>query len=267
MRLAWEFLKRDALIAVSYRTAFVTQLVGNIVVLAVFYFIGKMFEGVEIEALGRYGGNYAAFLLIGIALTDSLGVSVSTFAAQIREGQMTGALEATLMSPVRLWRILIYSSLWSYCLSALRFALYLALGLLFFSVDLEQANLGASLVVFALTVFSFAGLGMIWASVVMLVKRGEAIMNMLGGAFLLLGGVMFPVSVLPDWLQMLSNLIPLTYGLEGMRLALLQGHGIHQIIDLILVLGSFSVLLISLGIASFNGSVWLVKDRGSLTQF
>ena len=267
MNLAWAFLKRDVLIAVSYRTAFVTQLVGNIVVLAVFYFIGKMFEGADIVALDRYGGNYAAFLLIGIALTDSLGVSVSTFAAQIREGQMTGALEATMMSPVRLWRILIYSSLWSYCLSAFRFALYLALGLLFFSVDLEQADLWAGLTVFILTVFSFAGLGMIWASVVMLVKRGDAIMSLLGGAFFLLGGVMFPIEVLPEWMQMLSSAIPLTYGLEGMRLALLQGYGIAQILDQIIILGIFSFILITVGIISFNGSVWLVKDRGSLTQF
>lgn len=267
MNLAWEFLKRDALIAISYRTAFVTQLAGNIVVLAVFYFIGKMFEGVDIDSLQQYGGNYAAFLLIGIALTDSLGVSVSTFAAQIREGQMTGALEATLMSPVRLWKILLYSSLWSYCLSALRFSLYLALGLLFFSVDLEQADLGAGLLVFLLTVFSFAGLGMIWASVVMLVKRGEAMMNLLGGAFLLFGGVMFPVAVLPEWMQAFSSLIPLTYGLDGMRLALLQGFGIPAIADQVLILGIFSVLLITIGIICFNGAVWLVKHRGSLTQF
>lgn len=267
MNLAWEFLKRDALIAISYRTAFVTQLVGNLLILAVFYFIGKLFEGAEIESLGRYGGNYAAFLLIGIALTDSLGVSVSTFAAQIREGQMTGALEATLMSPVKLWRILVYSSLWSYILSALRFVLYLALGLLFFSVDLEQADLGASLLVFALTVFAFAGLGMIWASIVMLVKRGEAILNLLGGAFMLLGGVMFPIAVLPQWLQFFSSLIPLTYGLEGMRLALLQGYGITQLVDTIFALGVFAVVLITLGLMSFNASVWLVKERGSLTQF
>jgi ABC-2 type transport system permease protein len=267
MSLAWEFLKRDALIAISYRTAFVTQLVGNLLILAIFYFIGQLFADANIASLERYGGNYAAFLLIGIALTDSLGVSVSTFAAQIREGQMTGALEATMMSPVKLWRILIYSSLWSYCLTALRFGLYLTLGLLFFSVDLEKADLGASLLVFILTVFAFAGLGMIWASMVMLVKRGEAMINLLGGAFMLLGGVMFPISVLPGWMQSLSTLIPLTYGLEGMRLALLQGYGISQLMQPILVLAGFSVVLILSGIACFNGAVWLVKERGSLTQF
>ncbi len=267
MRLAWEFLKRDALIAVSYRTAFATQLVGNVVVLAVFYYIGRMFEGAHVPALERYGGNYAAFLLIGIAFTDSLGVSVSTFAAQIREGQMTGALEATLMSPVSVGRILVYSSLWSYCLSAFRFVLYLALGLLFFSVDLEHAQLGAGLVVFVLTVVSFAGVGMIWASIVMLVKRGESIMNLLGGSFLLLGGVMFPVSVLPPWLQALSKLLPLTYGLEGMRLALLQGRPLAELWDTVAILLGFAVVLVGLGLVGFSAAVRLVKERGSLTQF
>ncbi len=92
-------------------------------------------------------------------------------------------------------------------------------------------------------------------------------MNLLGGAFLLLGGVMFPIEVLPEWMQTLSNFIPLTYGLEGMRLALLQGYGIDQIINQIMILGVFSLVLITVGIFSFNWSVWLVKDRGSLTQF
>lgn len=267
MSLVWEFLKRDFLTALSYRTAFVTQLLGNIVILAMFYYIGKMFEGADIGALERYGGNYAAFLLIGIAFTDALGVSVNTFAGQIREGQMTGALEATLMSPVKLWRILVYSSVWSYCLTAFRFTLYLLLGLIFFSVDLQKANLGAGLLVFFLTVVSFAGLGMIWAAAVMLVKRGEAVMNLLGGIFILLGGVMFPVTVMPNWLQTLSNFIPLTYGLDGMRLTLLQGYTLAQVSDLIVILIAFSIGLVFAGLIAFNGAVWLVKERGSLTQF
>jgi hypothetical protein len=52
-----------------------------------------------------------------------------------------------------------------------------------------------------------------------------------------------------------------------MRLALLQGYGISQLMQPILVLAGFSVVLILSGIACFNGAVWLVKERGSLTQF
>lgn len=85
MRLAWAFFKRDALIATSYRTAFAVQLLGNIVILGVFYFVGRTLRGAEIPALARYGGSYLAFLLIGVALTDCVGVSLTTFAKQIRK--------------------------------------------------------------------------------------------------------------------------------------------------------------------------------------
>ena len=242
MSLAWEFLKRDALIAVSYRTAFAVQLLGNFVTLAVFYYMGQMFADTEIVSLERYGGSYAAFLIIGVALADSLSVSISTFAAQIREGQMTGALEATLMAPVPVSRVLVYSSLWSYCLSGFRFLLYLLLGLVFFSVDMQQADLVSAIVVFLLTVVAFAGMGMLWASVVMLVKRGEAVMTLAGSALFLLSGVMFPISMLPSWLQFFSKLIPLTYGLDGMRLALLQGYGVAQLSEVIGILVVFAVV-------------------------
>jgi len=266
MSLAWMFFKRDAIVAMSYRTSFVVTLLGNFVLLIVCYFVGQMVGDKPIPALESYGGNFLAFLLIGIALSDSVAISVTTFAAQIREGQTTGSLEATLMSPVKLPLILLYSSLWSYFLSAFRFALYLGIGLLI-DVGFQDADLLAAVTVFFLTVIAFAGFGMLWASVVMLVKRGDSIMSLAGSLMILLSGVIFPVSMLPGWMSSLAEFIPLTHGLEGMRLALLQGKGLGDILDVILKLMVFSGIFLSAGVLAFNGSVWLAKDRGSLSQF
>src|SRR5262245_1270689 len=116
-RVAWEFFRRDATIALSYRFSFLVQLLGNFLVLGLFYFIGKTVGPQKIPALEPFGGSFLAFLLIGIALGDSVGVSLTTFAAQIREGQLTGTLEATLMSAVPLPLILLFSSLWNYFFS------------------------------------------------------------------------------------------------------------------------------------------------------
>ena len=267
MRLAWEFLKRDALIAVSYRVAFAVQLMGNMFVLVVFYYIGKTIGDQAIPSLDRYGGSYLAFLLIGIALTDCVTVSLTTFATQIREGQMTGTLEAMLMSPVRLPVILIYSSLWAYCYSAVRFVLYLGLGMIFYNVSMAKANLLSALVVFFLTVLSFAGVGMLWAGIVMLVKRGEAIMAAGGYLVVLLGGVLFPVTVLPAWIQGLAALMPLTYALEGMRLALLKGYSLGDLAGTVFILGIFAVILLSLGMMTFSITVRSAKKWGSLIQY
>lgn len=267
MSLAWAFFKRDAVIAMSYRTSFTVTMLGNLVILVVCYYIGEMLGEQEIPALQRYGGSYLAFLLIGIALTDSVGISLTTFANQIREGQTTGSLEATLMSPVSLPIILVYSSLWSYFLSAFRFALYLILGMAFYGFAMDKADLGAAVVIFLLTVVAFAGFGMIWASIVMLVKRGDSIMSLAGALMVLLSGVLFPVSVLPGWLEGVAQFVPLTHGLEGMRLALLQGQGLSEMLDVVWKLMAMTVVMVGAGLGAFNLAVWVAKERGSLTQF
>jgi len=267
MRLAWAFFKRDALIAVSYRVAFVFSLVEVFTILTVFYYLGKTFGERDIPALARYGGSFLAFLLIGVALTDCVTLSLTTFARQIREGQMTGTLETTLMSPVKLPLILIYSSLWAYFFSAIRLLLYLGVGGMLYRVSMQHANVPSAITIFLLTVLCFMGIGMLWAGVVLLIKRGEAVMNLTGYVVVLVSGVLFPSGLLPGWVQRLGELIPLTHALEGMRLALLQGRTLVDLAPIIVRLIVFAILLQAAGVAGFNLAVSVTKKVGSLAEY
>ncbi|MEJ2756747.1 MAG: hypothetical protein P8104_13230, partial [Gammaproteobacteria bacterium] len=141
--LAYAYFKRDGIIELSYKFSFFVQMLGNVVLLVIFYYIGQMTLGKEIPALTRYGGSYLAFLLIGLALTECVSVSLTTFAKQIREGQLTGALEITLLSPVSLTRLLLYSALWPYFISAIRFFIYLFIGMYFYHVGFDKADVGS----------------------------------------------------------------------------------------------------------------------------
>jgi ABC-2 type transport system permease protein len=267
MTLAGAFFRRDALIAYSYRISFVAQLVGNLLVLGLFYYVGEAIGRAPLPAFAPYGGSFMAFLLVGVALTDCVGVSLMSFAAQIREAQTTGTLEATLMSPVRLPVILIYSSLWNYFICAIRFVLYLVIGGYLYGVDLRAAHLPAALLIFLLTVFCFIGVGILWAGIVMLVKRGESIMTAAASLVLVVSGVLYPVDLLPTWLQNAAAAVPLTHALEGMRFALLKGAGISELHDVLLTLGGFAIVLMSVGIGGFNRAVEVAKHTGSLTQY
>jgi ABC-2 type transport system permease protein len=267
MRLALAFFLRDARIALSYRVSFAVQLLGNLLVLGVCYFVGKTVGRQAIPALAPYGGNFFAFLLVGIALADCVGVSITIFANQIREGQTTGTLEATLMSPAPLPIILIYSSIWAYFFSAIRFLLYLAMGVVLCGADLRAANLASGVVIFLLTVISFMGLGMLWAGIIMLMKRGESILTTLGYLVVLVSGVLFPANLLPRWLQRLASLIPLTHALEGMRLALLRGYGLGELTGILWKLLAFSAILVVAGLTSFQFALRIAKHTGSLTQY
>ena len=267
MRLAWEFFKRDALIATSYRVSFVLQLAGNVLLLGVFYFIGQVVGQAENPILAPYGGNYLAFVLIGLALTDCVGVSLTTFATQIREGQLTGTLEAMLMSPARLPLLLAYSSLWAYFFSAVRFIVYIALGSLFYGVGLGQANLLGAVTIFVLTVLCFAGVGVLWASVVMLLKRGESLLTIAGLIVILISGVVFPREVLPSWVQYAAEGVPLAHALDAMRLAVLNGGSIFELARGIATLAVFAGILLPLGFFAFDRSVAIAKRNGSLVEY
>ena len=265
--LAWAFFKRDAIVAYSYRVSFVAQLLGNLLVLSLFYYVGLAIGDQQLPAFAAYGGSFAAFLLIGIALTDCVGVSLVSFAAQIREAQTTGTLEATVMSPVRLPLILVYSSLWNYFMCGVRFALYLLIGGRLYGLDLARGNIASALLIFLLTVLCFMGIGILWAGVVMLVKRGESLMTLAASLVLLLSGVLYPVELLPQWLQTLGGLVPLTHALDGMRLALLTGATIADLKDTLIILSGFAVVLMTIGLGAFDRAVEIAKHTGSVTQY
>jgi ABC-2 type transport system permease protein len=267
MRLAWAFFARDAAIALSYRIAFATQLLGNLLLVGILYYVSRTVGLEKLPSLAEYGGNFMAFVLIGVALTDCVLVSLVGFAQQVRESQTTGTLEATLLSPVALPVILIYSSLWNYFLSGVRFLLYLAAGALLGGIHLETVNGPAALTIFILTVLCFLGIGILWAGIVLLVKRGEAIMGVLSILVMLVSGMLFPVKLLPAWLRYASELIPLTAALDGMRRAVLNGSGLVELSPIVARLSVFAVVLLTAGIGGFNYAVKLGRQQGSLTQY
>jgi len=224
IRTALAFVKRDALIAISYKTAFVMQLMRIVIAIPLLYYMSSLAGDAGHELLARYGGNFFGFLLIGIGFLDYLSISLRSFNQSLRDGQVTGTLEIMLLAPARLSLLLVCSSLWVYLFATIRFSLYLAGGLAF-GLDLGKCNLFAALFILLLAVISLMSFGILSASVTMLLKRGEFLNVFMATASTFCSGVLFPVEVLPLWLQKVSIFLPATHALEGMRLAIFQGYG------------------------------------------
>lgn len=68
-----------------------------------------------------------------------------------------------------------------------------------FGVNLGNGNYLGVLVVLILTIVAFSGLGIMAASFIMVTKRGDPVTTLVGGVGLLLGGVYYPVELLPSW--------------------------------------------------------------------
>ena len=267
MAVAAAFLKRDLSQALSYRLSFLLQLLSIFFSVAIFYFLSQLFGSALVPQLDKYGGDYFSFVLVGIAFMGYTGLSMSSFAQSIRQGQMMGTLEIMLLSPTRLSAILLSSSLWSYLLTTVRVVVYILVGALVFGFSLSQANLVTALVVMILSIASFSGIGILSAALVLLVKKGDPVAWLFGGVSSLLAGVFYPISVLPDWLEPLSRLLPLTYALDAMRLAMLKGSSLLEVRFDILALLGFTVVLTPLAFVVFRKALKRAKMEGSLIQY
>ncbi|MFZ2199074.1 MAG: ABC transporter permease [Thermodesulfovibrionales bacterium] len=261
------FLWRDFIEETSYKLSFAMSIFGILSSTLVYFFLSKLLGDAGLKFLQPYGGNYFSFVLIGVAFFSYLGVSVKGISNSIREGQKLGTLEALLVTQTEIPTIIVSSSLYSFLWASFKVAVYLFLGIVLFGIDIGHANLAGAFLILILTITSFISFGIISASFVMVLKKGDPVGWLFTSLSALLGGLYYPVSVLPDWLQHLSYVLPVTYALEGMRLALLKGYSFHELFPNIIALVLFSCIMIPLSIVIFGYAVKRAKEEGSLTHY
>ena len=101
----------------------------------------------------------------------------------------------------------------------------------------------------------------------MVFKRGDPINLLIDSLSILLGGVYYPVAVLPSWLQFLAKMLPITYSLEAMRWAILLGDSLTALGREVAALIAFSGAMLPLSLLAFRYAVRQAKRDGSLAQF
>ncbi len=105
------------------------------------------------------------------------------------------------------------------------------------------------------------------ASFILIFKRGNPIAWVVNTSFGLLGGVYYPITVLPPWLQAISHFLPVTYAIRSMEMAVYQGSSIKELTQDIATLLAFSALLLPLSLLSFKFAIRKAKMDGSLVHY
>lgn len=267
LKTSLAFIEKDFLIESSYKTTFLIQFSTILLGVAMFYYVGEIFGSVASPHMQSYKNNYFGFLLIGLAFLDYHILSLSHFSKSIQESQMMGTLEIIILSPVKLSTMIICSSLWGYIFTSMRFFVYLIFAALFFGLNLMNANITGAFLVLVLSIICFASFGIMMAGIVVVFKKGDSLNAIASSASMFLGGVLYPVEVMPDWLRHLSQYIPLTHALNAMRQALLQGYEFKQLLPELIFLSIFAVIFFPLGLLFFRLAVRVAKKNGTLTHY
>jgi ABC-2 type transport system permease protein len=263
MSLAMAFIRRDWLRLASYRLQIVWRVLGMVAFVVTIYLLGTALGSAT--SFPGSGAGFAQFLLAGIAFTDIFMTCMQAFPASVRDAQLAGTLEPMLLAPIRTAQLVWASSLFPILQSLFRVAVVVSVSVFAFGYW-THANPLTALIIFLPGCLVFAGIGLLSASFVLAFKQGDPVVA--GFAFIssIVGGTLFPVSVLPGWLQGLGAWFPLTHALNGVRLGL-QGAGPGAVVADAIVLGAMAVVALFVAGVSFELALRHAKREGSLVQY
>jgi len=162
--------------------------------------------------------EYVGFVVMGGAMTAFWMNVLWSMSSQLYWEKETGNLSLYIMAPNSLMAILLGMALGGLFASTLRAIVIVGLGSWMFQVQYAVASFSQLFAVFFLTMVALYGLGMLSASLFLLLSR-EAwhLSNLAQEPIYLASGFYFPVKNLNFWVAVGASLIPLTMGLDAMR--------------------------------------------------
>lgn len=162
--------------------------------------------------------EYIGFVVVGGAMTAFWLNVLWSMSSQLYWEKETGNLALYIMAPNSLMAILLGMALGGMLATGLRAIAILVLGSLFFGVEFQVASFMQLFIVFMLTMVALYGMGMMSASLFLLLSR-EAwhLANLAQEPIYLVSGFYFPIKSFSFWVAAAASIIPLTLGLDAMR--------------------------------------------------
>ncbi|HEY7531449.1 MAG TPA: ABC transporter permease [Nitrospiraceae bacterium] len=261
------FLRRDLLVLISYRTAFVSDVVNLAFQSLVFSFVGKIVNPTSLPSYGGENVSYIAFVTVGIALGAFLQVGLGRVSTALRSEQMMGTLESLFMTPTHPLTIQVGLVAYDLIYVPVRTVIFLTIIVGIFDVRFIPGAIGPALVLLLAFMPFVWGLGMVGASAILTFRRGAGIMALLGAGLAVGSGAYFPITVFPQWLQDIVRWSPITVAFEATRQALIGGHAWRRLAPEMLYLAATGAFAMVLGLMFFRWAINRELRLGTIAHY
>src|SRR3954469_23900441 len=223
----------------------------------------------SVTLIGKQQGSeeLVLYLVIGAVFWNYLSVVFSFIAETITWERWEGTLEYTMMAPVRRITHLLGSTVFALVYGFIHTAVVLAVLIMFFGIDLSNANWATAAVFVLIGSLSIVGIGMMAAILPLLyVERGDQMVFVLNSVLLLFAGVYFSIAILPEWMQTVAMFLPGAYILDGIRAGLMDGTSVGELINDVWPLLVMAIVLIPAGAYAFSLAERYAKRTGKLKR-
>jgi ABC-2 type transport system permease protein len=195
-------------------------------------------------------GSYLQFMAPGVVGMGILFTSIFSGIGLLWDRQF-GFLKETLVAPVPRLQIMIGRTLGGATIAMIQGTLVLIVSLLAGFRPHNVAGIPLAILFMALTALVFAALGTAIGSALKDMQGFQFIMNFLVMPIFFLSGALYPLRNLPTLLAGATRLDPLSYGIDGLRGALIGSAQFGMATDAT-VLATIAAVFLGLGAWSFS---------------
>jgi ABC-2 type transport system permease protein len=258
------FFRRDLLVSWSYKLAFFSDWLNLIAQVLVFYFVSDLVNPAKVPSFGGQQASYMQFVVVGIAVTSFVQVSLARVTTVIRTEQLQGTLETLLLTPTAPATFQLGSALYELVYVPVRVVLFLAISAVLFGVSFTTQGLPEAIAVLVVFVPVVWGLGIASAAATITFRRGTTLVGAIGSVLTISSGAYFPVESLPPWASWVATLNPVRLALDAVRDALLGGAGWADVAPTIVKLVPMAVVSLAVGVWSFRAALRRERKHGTL---
>jgi ABC-2 type transport system permease protein len=268
LRAVLALAKKDIILFFRYPLNALFRVIEPIAWLTPVYFLGRSFAGsAGNTGFAAYTGtaDYMSFVLIGTVLASYVAAVFWGMGFALKSEMDSGVLESNWLTPIPRPLLLVGQTLASLAITTVNSAGTLLLAWLVFGFQVNGNLISAALTLLPMLVALY-GFGFAFASLVLLMKDANTLIDVSNFLVSILSGSQFPVSVLPRVMLPLSLALPLTYGFDSVRAYLLGTTTLLPLRYELAILILFMCVMVPLGYLVFMRVERRCRTMGTLSQ-
>jgi ABC-2 type transport system permease protein len=252
--------------ASSYRLRLAMSIASLAATVIPLYFVANALQPVMAESIDGQGGEYFGFLIVGMVTFLLLPAAIGSLPSEVSSGINTGVLEVLLATPARLRSIIPGMIGFNFLWTGLRASVLMLAGWML-GAELVWSHLASAALILLLIVLAYLPIGMVGAALVICFRTQGPLPQGVLLISSLLGGVYYPTTVIPAWIQIVSDWVPLTYGLRALRQTLLEGSSLAAVLPDVGILIMFVVVLSGVGVVALASAMRYARRAGTLAHY
>jgi ABC-2 type transport system permease protein len=211
----------------------------------------------------RAGSDRVAYVVVALAASQILFSSVYFVGEILDRERVKGTLPSLFLTPCRRTSWMAGYAFAGILETLGRATATLLAGFILFDVRLDP-NLVTLAVLLPVFVLSLSGIALTLSGIGLLIKRSNALSNLVTPIFMLLGGIYFPLDTLPDTLRYIARALPIGYGIEAITAAAIAHASLADVQSSMVPLLGFAICSPLIGLLAFNYLETLVRRRGEV---